>query len=88
MVWLTEIGDRFTSYFLHKIFFFLNWKKTHMTYTYCFTIHVNENLKNIFHQELTLDYHCFCGYIYNSMYMYKHEHVPAEYLSLIPLASI
>ncbi len=49
-----------------------------MTYTYCFTIHVNENLKNIFHQELTLDYHCFCGYIYNSMYMYKHEHVPAE----------
>ncbi len=52
--------DRFTSYFLHKTTktflhkttkHFFNWK--HMTYTYCFTI--NENLKNMFHQELTLD---------------------------------
>ena len=53
----------------HHIFctkHFFNWKKTHDC-TYCFTI--NENLKNLFHQEFTLDYDCFCGYIYNSTSM-------------------
>ncbi len=49
-------GDQFT-YFLSKAFFFKLEKKNHMIYTY---------LMNLFHQEFTLDYDCFCGYIYNS----------------------
>ncbi len=83
MVWLTEKCDRFTSYFLHKTTktflhkTYYNWKK-HMTYTYCLTI--NEKL-NMFHQEFTLDYDCFCGYIYNSTNMDICHMCQLKYLS-------
>ncbi len=56
-----------------------------MTCTYCFTI--NENLKNLFQQEFTLDYDCFCGYIYNSISMDICHMYQLKYLSPMPLAS-
>ena len=63
-----------------------NWRKTYDLHL-LFQV-INENLKNLFHQDFTLDYDCLCGYNYNRTSMDICHMCQLKYSFITDLASI